>query len=173
MQMTSAMLDLGIAVIVLLSLVIGFIRGFVREFISLATWIAALAFALLYLKPLAKELPFALQSEIASMGVAFAIIFFGVLIVGAIINYLLSAAVASIGLGGLDHFLGATFGVIRGCLIVVLVVILLSVTRLPAQSWWIESRFIPYFELGAEWIKQQVPQNFSGYLDKTVQPPNN
>lgn len=173
MQMTSAILDSGIAIIVLLSLIIGFIRGFVREFISLATWLAAFAFALLYLKPLAKQLPFALQSEIASMGVAFAVIFFGVLIIGAIINYLLSAAVASIGLGGLDHFLGATFGAIRGCLIVVLMVILLGVTALPSKSWWVESRFIPYFELGAEWIKQQIPQDFSGYLDKAVQSSEN
>ena len=173
MQMTSAILDLGIAIIVLLSLIIGFIRGFVREFISLATWLAAFAFALLYLKPLAKQLPFALQSDIASMGVAFAIIFFGVLIVGAIINYLLSAAVASIGLGGLDHFLGATFGAARGCLIVVFMVILLGVTALPSKSWWVESRFIPYFELGAEWVKQQIPQDFSGYLDKAVQSPEN
>ncbi len=173
MQMSSAVLDLGIALIVLVSLFIGFIRGFVREFISLATWVAALVFALLYLKPLAKQLPFTLQNDIAAMGVAFAIIFFGVLIVGAIINYLLSAAVASIGLGGLDHFLGASFGAIRGCLIVVLMVILLGITAVPAQKWWLESRFIPYFELGAEWVKQQVPQDFSGYLDKAVQLPQN
>ena len=166
MQMTSAILDLGIAVIVLLSLVIGFIRGFVREFISLATWVAAVAFALLYLKPLAKQLPFNLQSEIASMGVAFAIIFFGVLIAGAIINYLISAAVNSVGLGGVDRLLGAMFGSVRGYLIVVLMVILLGVTSSPNRDWWINSRFIPYVELGAEWIKARVLQDFSGYLDK-------
>lgn len=169
MQMTSAILDLGIAAVVLLSLIIGFIRGFVREFVSLATWIAAFVLALIYLKPLSQQLPFSLQSDIASMGVAFAIIFFGVLIVGAIINYMLSAGVRSIGLGGLDHFLGATFGAIRGCLIVVLLVILLGVTKLPGKDWWIESRFIPYFELGADLIKQNVPQDFSGYLNRDDQ----
>jgi len=167
MQMTAVILDLGISVIVLLSLIIGFIRGFARELISLATWFAAFAFAILYLKPLANQLPFTLQSDIASMGVAFAIIFFGVLILGAIINYLLSSAVSSIGLGGIDRMLGAIFGALRGCLIVVLMVILLGVTALPAKTWWIESRFIPYFELGAERVKSNIPQDFSGYLDKS------
>lgn len=167
MQMTAVIFDLGISVIVLLSLIIGFIRGFARELISLATWFAAFAFAILYLKPLANQLPFTLQSDIASMGVAFAIIFFGVLILGAIINYLLSSAVSSIGLGGVDRLLGAIFGALRGCLIVVLMVILLGVTALPAKTWWIESRFIPYFELGAEWVKSNIPQDFSGYLDKS------
>ncbi|MGB0846326.1 MAG: CvpA family protein [Thiolinea sp.] len=168
MQMTATILDLGIAILILVSLIFGFIRGFVREFISLATWVAAFAFAVLYLKPLANELPFTLQSEIARMGMAFAIIFFGVLVIGAIINYLLSAAISSIGLGGVDRFFGALFGALRGGLIVVLMVILLGVTSFPAQSWWIDSRFIPYFEEGADWLKSRIPPDFSGYLDKAI-----
>ncbi|MEZ5478801.1 MAG: CvpA family protein [Thiolinea sp.] len=104
MEMTATLLDIGIAAIILVSLIVGLMRGVVREVISLATWVAALGFALLYLKPLAQQLPFALQSEVARLGMAFAILFFGVLIIGAIINYLLSAAVASIGLGALIIF---------------------------------------------------------------------
>ena len=169
MQITATVLDLGILIIVALSLIIGLIRGFVREAISLATWLAAFAFAILYLKPLSNQLPFALQSEIARMGMAFAIIFFGVLVMGAIINFLLSAAISSIGLGGVDRFFGALFGTLRGCLIVTLLVILMSLTSFPAQAWWIESHLIPYFEQGADWLKSRIPQDFADYLGKTEQ----
>nr|CAA6821031.1 MAG: Colicin V production protein [uncultured Thiotrichaceae bacterium] len=167
MQMTATLLDLGILILIVLSLIIGFIRGFVREFISLATWIAAIGFALLYFKTLAVEMPFAVHNEIARLGIAFAIIFFSVLVIGSIINFLLSTAIASIGLGGFDRFLGAIFGVLRGGLIIVLLVTLISITSFPGQSWWIESRLVPYFELGANWLKERVPEDLTRYLDSS------
>ena len=170
MQMTATILDAGIALVIILSLSIGFIRGLVREFISLATWVAAFGFALLYAKTLSQQLPFVLQSDIARLGMAFAVIFFSVLVIGAIINYLLSAAVSSIGLGGINRFLGAVFGAARGVLIVILLMILMGVTTFPAQSWWVESQFIPYFEQGADWLKQQVPEDLSRYLDSSQVP---
>lgn len=167
MQMTATLLDLGIIILIVLSLLIGFIRGFVREAISLTTWIAAIGFAIFYFKTLSVELPFAVHNEIARFGIAFAIIFFAVLIIGAIINYLLSAAITSIGLGGFNRFLGAVFGALRGALIVVLMIILIGVTSFPGQPWWIESRLIPHFEQGANWLKDRVPEDFSGYFEKT------
>ncbi len=164
MQMTATLLDLGILVLVVLSLIVGFIRGFVREAISLMTWVAAIGFALLYFKALAVELPFAVYNEIARLGIAFALIFFSVLVIGAVINFLLSTAISSIGLGGFDRFLGAVFGALRGGLVVVLLIILMGVTSYPGQSWWIESRLVPYFEPGANWLKERVPEDFSRYL---------
>lgn len=167
MQMTATLLDLGILLLIILSLIVGLIRGFVRELISLATWVLAIGFALLYFRALADELPFAVYNEVARFGIAFAVIFFAILVIGAIINYLLSAAVSSIGLGGLDHFLGAVFGVFRGGLIVVLLIILIGVTSLPEKSWWTESQLVPHFEQGAGWLKEQIPDDFTRYLEST------
>ncbi len=170
MQMSADLLDLGIFILVLLSLIIGLVRGFVREIVSLATWVAAIAFALLYVKPLSLQLPFALQSEVARLGVAFAIIFFGVLVLGMIVNFLFSTAVSSIGLGGVDHFFGGVFGALRGGLIVTLAVILLSLTTLPVQSGWKDSRLVPWFEQSAVWLKGMVPASLAEYLDKPALP---
>ncbi|MDD5394704.1 MAG: CvpA family protein [Thiothrix sp.] len=164
--MPAEILDIGILVLIVLSAVIGLIRGFVREALSLATWIAAVGLSFLYVKPLAAELPFAVQSEVARMGIAFAIIFFGVLVVGAIINHLLSTAVSSIGLGKVDHVLGGVFGVLRGGLIVTLLVMLLGLT-VSKQSWWQSSLLAPWFVGIGETIKAVVPipQSFSNYLE--------
>lgn len=166
MDISADMLDVGIIILIVLSAIIGLIRGFVKEALSLATWVAAFAFALIYVKPLAEALPFAVQSEVARMGIAFAIIFFSVLVIGAIINHLLSSVVSSIGLGGVDHVLGGVFGVLRGGLIITLLVILMGLTALPAQSWWKESRLIPWFEDSAEWLRSVIPPDFAAYLEK-------
>ena len=121
--MTAEILDAGIIILILLSAVIGLIRGLVREAFSLITWVAAFGLAIFYVKPLAAELPFAVQSEVVRLGIAFAVIFFGVLVVGSILNHLLSTAVSSIGLGGIDHLLGGVFGILRGGLIITLLVL--------------------------------------------------
>lgn len=163
--MTAEILDIGILVLIALSAIIGLIRGFVREALSLATWVAAFGFSILYVKPLAAQLPFAVQSEVVRMGIAFAIIFFGVLVVGAIVNHLLSTAVSSIGLGGVDHVLGGLFGILRGGLIITLLVLLMGVTAYPKQAWWKDSRLMPWFESTAKTVKDMIPQDFSNYLD--------
>ncbi|MBU0655924.1 MAG: CvpA family protein [Gammaproteobacteria bacterium] len=162
--MTAEILDIGILVLIVLSALIGLIRGFVREALSLATWVAAFGFSILYVKPLSEQLPFAVQSEVVRMGIAFAIIFFGVLVVGAIINHLLSTAVSSIGLGGVDHVLGGAFGVLRGGLIITLLVLLMGVTAYPKQGWWKDSSLMPWFESAANTVKDMIPQDFSNYL---------
>ncbi|EIJ33953.1 CvpA family protein [Thiothrix nivea] len=169
--MTAEILDLGIIVLIVLSAIIGLIRGFVREALSLATWVAAFGFAILYVKPLSSQLPFAVQSEVVRMGIAFAIIFFGVLIIGAFINYLLSAAVASIGLGGVDHLLGGAFGVLRGGLIITLLVLLMGLTAYPKQAWWKDSILMPWFENTATVVRGMIPQDFSNYLERPVSAP--
>lgn len=174
--MTAEWLDIGVITLLVLSAVIGLARGLVREALSLVSWVAAFALAVLYFKSLAAQLPFAGQSEVVRLGIAFAVIFLGVLILGAIINRLLSSAVASIGLGGVDHLLGGAFGVVRGGLIVVLLVLLFGLTDLSDQLWWKQSRLLPWFEGVASNVKSLVPKDLmghdlSGYLNRPAEKP--
>lgn len=160
--MTADILDLGIIVLIVLSAVIGLVRGFVREALSLATWIAAASFAVLYFDQLAEHVPFAVQSKIARIGIAFAVIFLGVLVIGSIINYILSAAVSSVGLGGVDRVLGGAFGILRGGLIITLLVLLMvAMTPFPKSAWWKDSRLMPWFENNAVIVKEMIPKDLS------------
>ena len=164
--MTAELLDLGILVLILLSAIIGLIRGFVKEALSLVTWIAAAGLAFLYEAKLADQLPFVVQSEVVRRVITFAVIFFVVLVLGAIINHLISTAVSSIGLGGLDHILGGALGVLRGGLIITLLVLLMGLTPFPKQAWWKDSIFMPWFENSALLVKQMIPQDISNYLER-------
>jgi len=161
-------LDIGIAVIILITALIGFMRGFIWMAIFLATWAAAILLAIQYKDTLATALPIKLGSDVAQTGLAALLIFVGVLIVGAIINYLFSRAVAAIGLGTFDRILGTGLGIALGALAISLSVMLLALTEFPNQSVWKESRFIPKFQEGAEWLKSLVPEDMNKMLDDTL-----
>ena len=113
MEMTAGLLDVGIIALIIVSTIVGLVRGLIRESFSLISWVAAAAFTALYFQKVANLLPFEGLSNVARIGVAAAIIFFCVLIVGAIISYTFKVGLAAIGLGPVDHFLGGVLGLVR------------------------------------------------------------
>jgi membrane protein required for colicin V production len=79
---------------------------------------------------------------------AWASLFVGTLLVGAIVNFLLGKLVSSTGLSGTDRTLGLVFGVFRGMLIILALVVMLP-KALPVDQdlWWTSSELIPVFML--------------------------
>jgi len=153
-------IDIGIIVLVFLSALVGFIRGFVREALSLTIWVAAIVLTIAFAEDLSTKLPFTLSYELAPLIIAAVLIFVGVLIVGSLVNYLVSKGLHAMGMGGLDRVLGGAFGVIRGALVVTLLVLLLSLGLTPFVTdnvFWKESAFVPRFKEGAEWVKNMIP----------------
>ncbi len=150
-------LDLLILGVIALSALISLIRGFVKESISLLSWIAAGIVAFRYFSPMAELLePYLADPTIRSMA-AFASLFITTLIIGAIINFIMSQLVSKTGLSGTDKALGVVFGGARGVLIVTMVVLLASLTPMPEAQWWQDSAMIGFFQQLAEWIKGIIP----------------
>jgi len=152
--------DLLIIVVIIISALIGLIRGFVKESISLASWIVAGYIAFRYFTPLAELLEPYIESPIIRAGTSFSILFVSSLIVGAIVNFMASQAVAKTGLTGTDKSLGVVFGAARGGLIVTMIVLLLAtLTSWPSEPWWRDSAMIESFSDMANWIKGILPQD--------------
>ena len=87
-------LDLLILGIIALSALISLIRGFVKESISLISWIIAGVLAFRYFSPMSELLePYVSAPTIRSI-TAFAILFVSTLVVGAIINFIMSQLVS-------------------------------------------------------------------------------
>ncbi len=160
--------DIAIVVIILITALIGFMRGIVWMGIFLATWAAAILLAIKYKDSVAQVLPIKLSSEIAQTGLAALLIFLGVLIVGAVINFLFSKAVAAVGLGAFDRILGTGLGVVLGALAITLLTMLLSLTELPSQDAWSKSRLIPKFQEASEWLQTLIPDNLNQYINDNV-----
>lgn len=154
-------IDYVIFAIIALSAIIGLFRGFVREALSLVAWGAAIWVALTFTELFAGYLlPYVGEPSLSKIG-AFAGLFLATLIAGAIINYLVSLLVTKSGIGGTDRFLGLIFGIARGALVVVILVMLAGLTSLPEDSWWKASSVMPYFEEMAVSLSNFLPDDIA------------
>lgn len=137
---------------IVLSMVLSLFRGFTVEALSLATWVAAFVIARLFSVPLAVVFADWIDPPSARQPVAFILLFIATLIVGALIKHLVKHIVKATGLNGTDRALGSVFGLLRGCLLVVIALSLLSrMTQMPSDPWWKQSVLIPHFLMVEEW----------------------
>jgi len=159
--------DIAVFSIIGLSILISLFRGFVKEALSLATWVAALAVAIMFSARVAGYIPASVESQTARVIIAFVALFIITLIAGAIINYLVSQVVDKTGLSGTDRMLGIVFGVARGGLIVAILVLLASLTNMPKETWWQSTLTLPFFETVAEQVKSVLPPDWQQRFDST------
>ncbi|MDB5987600.1 MAG: colicin production CvpA [Nevskia sp.] len=159
-----AWLDLVFLGVVLLSILIGVFRGFVREALSLATWILAFVLSLRYGPLLAERLQATIHAQAARTAIGYALVFFGVLIVGALLTYLVGILIRSAGLSPVDRMLGSGFGLLRGALLVVACVMLAGITSLHQENWWQQSRLAPELQPAANSLQTLIPHGWLTYL---------
>ncbi len=155
-------LDLVILGVIALSALISLIRGFVKESISLVTWIVAGVLAFRYFSPMASLLEPFVDSPTIRNVTGFGILFVVTLVIGAVVNFIMSQLVSKTGLSGTDKALGVVFGAARGVLIVTMVVLLASLTPMPEAGWWQDSATVGFFQQIAEWVKGIIPADAVG-----------
>lgn len=149
--------DIGIVVVVAISGLISLVRGFVKETMSLIVWLSAFVVASTFDDTVSVFLVNLIEMASLRHLAAWAGLFVGTLLVGALANFLLGKLVDSTGLAGTDRTLGFVFGIFRGLLIVLAIVIILP-KAIPVEQdvWWQESTLIPFFESFESWGKQAV-----------------
>ena len=150
-------IDYAILAIVGISGVISLMRGFIREALSLAGWIAAFWIALAFSGRVAAWLDGYVSVPSVRVGIAFAAIFFGVLLICGIVLRLAGLLVERTGMSGTDRTLGIVFGVLRGIVIAGLLVLLAGLTPLPLDPWWDQSIFLPHFVELANELRAFLP----------------
>ena len=154
-------IDFAIIGVIVLSAIISIIRGFVKEAISLAIWFSAFFIASQFYADLAVYLT-KFDDLMIRNGVAIAILFIASLILGGLVNYLISQLVQFTGLSGTDRSLGLIFGALRGVLIVSAALFFLDTfTPLADSLWWTTSLLIPEFSLIIEWFFEYFQNNSS------------
>ena len=155
------MIDIVVLAVIGISILLGVIRGLVREVLSLAAWVVAFLAANLAAPDAAQLLPAGMASEEIRLLAGFAAVFVVVLIGLSVLAVMASKLVKIAGLGMADRVLGSGFGLLRGMLVVMILVLLAGLTSLPRQPVWRSAFLCPTLEASAGYIKPWLPAELS------------
>jgi membrane protein required for colicin V production len=153
--------DYAVLMILGLSVLLSTMRGMVREVLALLSWVVAFWLANIYTVQLAPMLPKAIPSDSLRLLAAFVILFLVALLLMSLLTIALSQLVKTVGLGFLDRGLGVLFGLARGVLIVMVLVLLAGLTSLPHQRPWRNAMFSAPLEALAMNLKPWLPEGLS------------
>lgn len=156
--------DYILLVLLIGSTLLSMTRGLVREIISLASWIVAFYVAINYSDVLARWLPHAISGEALRMIVAFIVLFIGTRIVMMFLAKLVSLVLRASGLTFMDRLLGALFGLAKGVLIALVLVLVCGLTRIPQQPFWRNAMFSPAAESVARSVMPYLPGYFVEHI---------
>lgn len=150
--------DIAIIAVISLSVLTGLFRGFVKELVALCVWIMAIWFAFNYSQILDPWLQSYIHDQSIRTAVAFIIILFAILLLGGIVNALLSFILKRTGLSGTDKTLGMLFGFMRGVFIVALIMVAVKMTSLPYQQYSEQSPIYARFDPVVDLIYAHLPE---------------
>lgn len=151
-------LDWILVIIVALSTMFALRKGFVRELIALATVVVGIVLASLEYWRAAVWFEDLTKSREVAFAAGFLVIFFAVLVAGALISSLARLLIKTAGVEWFDRFLGALFGIVRGFLIdCVLVMVLMAFSIKPVSVQ--RSRLAPYISAGSRVIAFVMPRS--------------
>jgi membrane protein required for colicin V production len=143
--------------IVAISIAVGVFRGAVREVLSVAGWAVAIALAWRFSHAVAEFLPSSWTSPTLRTALAFVGVLVGCLMLFGLAGLALNALVRKGGMSGTDRALGALFGVVRGVLVLVALVLLAGLTPLPRERAWRNAVLRQPLESAAILVRTYLP----------------
>lgn len=156
--------DFVLLAILAISIVLGLLRGLLKEVLSLVAYASAFLAAIWWGPTVSEWCAQWITQPFVSMALAYLGVFIAVLLSIGFINMTLSALLSKTGLTPADHGLGAMFGLIRGVLFVLVLVILAGYTPLPEEPWWKNAMFSKQVVGAVQQIKLRLPPPVNDWL---------
>jgi membrane protein required for colicin V production len=129
--------DYAVTGIMLASMSLGIWRGLVYEVLSLLGWPLAFMLSRQFAGKLESLLP--VSQEAARVALAYALVFIAALFAWGMLVWLFCKLARAAGLGVLDSMLGSLFGLLRGALVILVLVLLAGMSNMPEQAFWREA----------------------------------
>ncbi|HVX72884.1 MAG: CvpA family protein [Devosia sp.] len=169
--------DVGVAVLVLISAILATARGFTREILSLATWAGAAAIAAymyFYHKDIAETY---IDNPLVATGVTVVGTFLVALIVLHLLTMWIGDMVVDSRIGPLDRTLGFLFGAARGVLICIVAAVFANFLLAPKLPDMVaNAKSYPPLLSAGDWLITLLPDDiekqFTDFLQKRNQNPN-
>jgi membrane protein required for colicin V production len=156
--------DYLVLFVLVCSVVISTLRGLMKEILSLLSWVVSFVVANAYGEALAKLLPDMMPGKTTRLIVAFIALFIGARLLMLLLSMAIDALIKASGLTLADRGLGGLFGLGRGLVIVLAVVLLCGMTAIPQQPFWREALLSPLAETAARTVKPYLPGDFASHV---------
>lgn len=167
--------DLLILAVLAISTVTAFARGFLLELFSLVGLFVGLIVAAEEYLRVAQWLEgwggawtsaTAARRDATELA-AFLLVSLGIMLAATLLGRILRGTVRQIGLGFVDRVLGAGLGFVKGCAVIVLVVMAIT-AFLPQSGCLNESRLAPYFLQAAHEASHMTPADLGGKIRRGI-----
>ncbi len=156
--------DFVLLAILAISVVLGLLRGLLKEVLSLVAYASAFLAAIWWGPTVSEWLTQWISQPFVSMALSYLGVFIVVLLAIGVINMTLASLLSKTGLTPADHGLGAMFGLLRGVLFVLVLVILAGYTPLPEEPWWKNAMFSKQVVSVVQQIKLRLPPPINEWL---------
>jgi membrane protein required for colicin V production len=156
--------DYALLFLLVCSVVISTLRGLVKEVFSLAGWIASFVLANAYGEDMARMLPDSVPGASAKLIVGFVVVFLAAMLASKLLAAMMEAIVKASGLTVADRGLGGLFGLGRGLVIALAVVLLCGMTSIPQQPFWKKALFSPLAETAARTSLPWLPGGLTRHI---------
>lgn len=147
--------DWSLIVIIVLSILVSIQRGMTREILSVLTWVGAFVISYVFGEKLATLMDDLIKTPSLRTTIAMVSLFALTLIVGAMLNHVLSDMLKKTGLTGTDRILGSGFGFLRGIILVVALLLFVQ-SSFSLDPWWKQSLLIPKFVNLGVWARDII-----------------
>ena len=148
-----------------LSILFAFVHGVTRELIALLAWVVGFFAAVAFTPLVGAWLPDFGEHGVIRYLVAFVVILLAALLLGALVAWPLSSVIRKAGLGFVDRFLGAVFGIARGVVLVMAFVLIAGLTTLPQRDWWQNAALAKPLAVAALSLAPWLPRQWAERLD--------
>ena len=162
-------LDVVLLVLLAYSVVTSFRKGLTRELIGLVSVVAGLLLGSWFYGTVGGALaPYVSSRSLANVA-GFFLVFFAVVLLGSLLSFVLGKFLRVTGLSFFDHALGAGFGLVRGTLIAVALImgIMAFAENGKPPSSVVNSRMAPYVVQGARLFAAMAPHELKEGFHKT------
>jgi len=162
MILSMTLFDYIVLFIFITSIIISAMRGLFKEILSLTGWVVAFLIANAYGVQLAELIP--LEEQSLRLITAFVSLFILTRLLMSLLTMAIDSIISATGLKLMDRGLGSLFGVARGAIIVLALMLLGGLTNLPHQAFWKHALLRPMLEASALSIKPFLPGAFARHV---------
>ena len=156
--------DFAVLGIVGLSFLLGIGRGVIGEILAVLSWFLAYWAAKALHEPLAGLLAVSMGDPALRQATAMIAIVVVVLMACTAARMVIAKLMVAVGLGMVDRLLGGAFGLVRGVLVSMVLMILGGMTGLPKLPWWRDAVLSPPLETLAIAAKGYLPRDLSARI---------